>query len=618
VKKKNRPSKMRTKQMVFNVKLNAKIGGDAVSRRTVQDTARERFGALLFMAALVGFAGFAAEMLRRPLMWLLGVMPDDVFYYLHVARHLADSGLSTFDGETLTNGYHPGWMLLMTVLARVFAGRMALLQACLVTCFVLHALSSLLLVRALRPFTSGFWPWVGGAFWLLNPLPLRVASQGMEGTLYICALLIVFCVFNERIAPRLRAQGGQKTLPARDCILFGLSLGLAFWGRTEGLLLAAISLLYLAVAVSPGTKALSSARDALGGARAVARVWLLTGGSFVLCIAPWLMYSLLATGSLTQKSGAMKMLWAARDHAGVAAWQRVLGTLEFLRAWWLSVAPAILFNQPLGIAALSGCVAMSVLIALGVRQRRREEAQNGNAHSALMDHATATASTQGATAWCQMAAWLLPMFLLSGVVYGALFSDHRAWYWGQPGLVFFFLFFSGASLCWPRANEADARRRRLAEVGGICLVAYGAALCLAFAQNVPAVYRLQPGAYQSLGWLRQRVPPSSRVGAFNAGVPAYFTDIKIINLDGLMNNTVADRWRSSQFDGYLQEARIDYIADLQVSLDRARPFSRGKLPLQKVGYHAPSQRGLWRVRHIEQRYVAQPPQHTRPNVFSKR
>jgi hypothetical protein len=139
-----------------------------------------RRGPLFFGVAAAFYIGFCVVMLQRPLSWLLAVMPDDVFYYLHVARNLAQSGVSTFDGETLTNGYHPGWMLLMTVLAKFIAGRMELLHACLITGFVLHALASLGIVRVLRPFAGTLWAWVGGAFWLLNPLPLRVALQGWK------------------------------------------------------------------------------------------------------------------------------------------------------------------------------------------------------------------------------------------------------------------------------------------------------------------------------------------------------------------------------------------------------------------------------------------------------
>jgi len=44
---------------------------------------------------------------------------DDGYYYLSVAANLADLGRSTFDGLTLTNGYQPLWLLLLTGLAKL-------------------------------------------------------------------------------------------------------------------------------------------------------------------------------------------------------------------------------------------------------------------------------------------------------------------------------------------------------------------------------------------------------------------------------------------------------------------------------------------------------------------
>jgi hypothetical protein len=244
------------------------------------------------------------------------------------------------------------------------------------------------------------------------------------------------------------------------------------------------------------------------------------------------------------------------------------------------VAPIVLFNQAYSVVALAAAIVLFVLITVGVRTLRPMKTPND-------------VSDRPVTLWCQMAAWLLPMLLLSGSVYGLLFADHRAWYWGQPGLIFFVLFYGGAALCLRRAQWAQSSRAVSAV--GFGVLAYALVLCALFSRDVPAVYRLQPGAYESVEWLEKRVSPSARIGVFNAGVPAYFSNLKIINLDGLMNNTVADRWRAHRFGAYLQEAQIDYIADLEVSLDRARKFSDAPLPLRKEAYHAPSWRILWRV-----------------------
>lgn len=47
----------------------------------------------------------------------LALFQDDFFYYLAIARNMANGGASTFDFIGPTNGYHPLWMLVLTALA---------------------------------------------------------------------------------------------------------------------------------------------------------------------------------------------------------------------------------------------------------------------------------------------------------------------------------------------------------------------------------------------------------------------------------------------------------------------------------------------------------------------
>lgn len=55
------------------------------------------------------------ELLRHP--WMTFVR-DDFFYYLEIARRIAAGDGSTFNGIVRTNGYHPLWMVLLSVLVR--------------------------------------------------------------------------------------------------------------------------------------------------------------------------------------------------------------------------------------------------------------------------------------------------------------------------------------------------------------------------------------------------------------------------------------------------------------------------------------------------------------------
>jgi hypothetical protein len=66
------------------------------------------FIAVTITAVLTAAAPFLARSAK------LAYYQDDFFYYLQVARNLAEHHLSTFDGTTLTNGYHPLWLLVLT------------------------------------------------------------------------------------------------------------------------------------------------------------------------------------------------------------------------------------------------------------------------------------------------------------------------------------------------------------------------------------------------------------------------------------------------------------------------------------------------------------------------
>lgn len=53
----------------------------------------------------------------------LAYLADDFFYYARIAENFADSGSPTFDGITLTNGYHPLWLWLLAIVWKAFSAK---------------------------------------------------------------------------------------------------------------------------------------------------------------------------------------------------------------------------------------------------------------------------------------------------------------------------------------------------------------------------------------------------------------------------------------------------------------------------------------------------------------
>jgi hypothetical protein len=119
---------------------------------------------------------------------------DDAFYYFVVAQHIVHDGRSTFDGFTLTNGYHPLWMALLALQYKAL-GQSLLLTRCME--FLLGGAALLLTLLFVRLpnvilsilFTLGF-------FAILN----RVALNGMETALFVCCFGLFTYVSTSRLA----------------------------------------------------------------------------------------------------------------------------------------------------------------------------------------------------------------------------------------------------------------------------------------------------------------------------------------------------------------------------------------------------------------------------------
>ena len=63
---------------------------------------------------LVAFV-LGARLLTQWRLFGTPAIEDDAYYYTLIAQHLIENGASTFDGQALTNGYHPLWLLIVTV-----------------------------------------------------------------------------------------------------------------------------------------------------------------------------------------------------------------------------------------------------------------------------------------------------------------------------------------------------------------------------------------------------------------------------------------------------------------------------------------------------------------------
>jgi hypothetical protein len=125
---------------------------------------------------------------------------DDAFYYIVLAQHLVHMGKSTFDGLSLTNGYHPLWMLLLAAQYKL-AGESLLLTRAIEYGLGLGTLLAALGIARLRGVVLNL------AFTLgLYSLLSRFAFNGMETTLFAFCFAI-FTLYSRRSQGSARNAG---------------------------------------------------------------------------------------------------------------------------------------------------------------------------------------------------------------------------------------------------------------------------------------------------------------------------------------------------------------------------------------------------------------------------
>ena len=516
--------------------------------RTVR-TART-VGLLVTIAAIAVAGGLAVSMVTAPLERLIVIVPDDAFYYLQIARNLAATGRSTADGLSATNGYHPLWLAVLTPLAAVVSDRELLLRVAVGVSLILHFAASWLIGARVAQVAGRAWGRAASLCWLLNRVALVIALQAMESTLYVVLLLVALGV-HLRLAAMFKTG---KFPPRRELMIYGASLGLVILARTEGAIVAAAALAWLGVRLWRMSTSTATTTAAATTVRFHALVsWSICAMAAFVIVLPYPLFSLWQVGTIQQDSGMMKALWAG-DHFPDAASRvhNLLDTADYflrgtLRLMWYSLQPLVFTFVLLAIAAAFVIVQFS-------RPR-------GRAAIALR-------------------AAVVPAMIV-GVLFGFTLVDRQIWWMGLPWLAIFLTAMLGTvSLC--RAIPALRRRQRMVR---FAMVAASMLFLLALARsrNPLAPYPWQADVLHSQAQIEASIPRDQRIGCFNAGISLYFGDGRVVALDGLVSHDALGYWMDRRIDDYLRDARIRFVADEPLTLERALRFSRapGALRLEE-------------------------------------
>jgi len=464
------------------------------------------------------------------LIWLWPSSPyllcfDDAFYYFEIARNVAHGFGPTFDRIHPTNGFHPLWLNFCIPVYRLGFEGLTAVRMLLSMQFVLwlgacwiigHMYNTIVSPRLSATETPGHTSCEKGisrtvcvlfALIFCCPAFLKAYVNGLESAVYaVCYTMLLW--------QAVRVQGRFLAgTTRRQRLLLGATAALCFLARTDAVfLLLCLGCCCLIDAYPFKIKPLVQ----------LAEIFILPATVVLLF-----------------------MLWSYS--AFEIAWQ-VSGEVKQI--------PLTLYRT--GVLTVS--LAFSGMLAWFFKNPARFSDRNIPSSGAV-SRFPCVKNFIGSTWWFALFCCLLIIY------YTVMQAFPRPWYFGPVLLYGCIVFLLAVTDILSLARKEDLRRHNAAS--SLPRIQWILTVPLALCIIVLSLNKLDPRvvsmriANQNAGqWISDNLPRNAVLGSWDAGVIAYFTDQKIINLDGVVNSIEYARALKKGTAGMLLEKQgIAYLVN---------------------------------------------------------
>ena len=491
--------------------------------------------ALLFVYQGVRIARLPTE---NRVTW--NVVIDDGYYYLQVARNIARGHGATFDRVNKTSGFQPLWALMLTPVFWFTDDPGRGMAAMLVLAALLGGLAVLLLYIGLSRLVGIGAALVACTLVVSNPYFLQICQGGLETPALFVCLCGLFAFWAAR-SPAILA--GDR----RSCVLFGLLFGLTVLARTDvALILAPVGLAVLL----PG-----------GGSRLNRLLWIAAPGAALL--APYIAWNWITQGTPVPVSGLVKK-WVAETHQPTQQlwlqteqWRGVPRTLHLLVWPYKMPGPEAYARIPKQL--------LLAIVPLGVLALRLVWSRRARRNTAALVVGLAT------------------VLGVAGHGLYIFFVYRSAGHWNYHYFFAFSLLTTVALVAAPALLAADfgllinrlAGRRLAPGFAALCAalsllaVGYLAPRGLTSADERFSKLLRDPNEsfrkcrYDAAVYMSKHYPHDTAFGAWWAGTVGYFSDRRVVNLDGVINSRrYFERYlKKDQTHRYILDSPITRIAD---------------------------------------------------------
>jgi len=443
---------------------------------------------------------YSLQFTFHPTDLMISSMQDDTYYYLKIAQNITAGKSATFDGIHKTNGFHPLWLLVLTLLSAIPGlGQVGLIRIVL----VLQALLFLGSLTLIKKNAKEVFPPLLIATLLMIPMYPRffhIFHGGMESGLVIFLLLLILFLLPKIFSEIFSSKWHLYSL------LLGALLTALVLTRLDTFFLPAVILSYILIIdickhKSPTTASLGA---------------LLAGSVVVLGLLPFLTWNYTNFGTIATISSKMKVKWSLSGTTN-----QVLRMVTTYPEYFVGFAFAAI-----GI----------IIILLSKRYFNQEQRDR----------------------------FLIPitLFAISSLLF--LTFNFLFVKWGVFAYTFSFLLpvivLGTAMPLLILLKELKSKRGGMLIMKALFIIAAISTL----GTQTYSLSRREMGMtiriYETAIYARENTPEGAIFAMKDCGVFGYYSQRTTINLDGLVNDfEYQEHLRSGQLEEYIQKNNVDYF-----------------------------------------------------------
>lgn len=457
-----------------------------------------------------------------------GISSDDSYYYFRIAQNIANGNGSTFDLINKTNGYQPLVLLFLTFIYLLFPSNIfaPVIISQLILSVTATAAAYLTFVFVERISRNEYAALLSSILIFLNPVLIAINFKSLETNFYWLFILISILFYDQKIK-----NSGDSKLEFKY-LLFGLIIALAALSRLDGgFYILAFSIYILFLKKESFLKRF--------------KIALVTGLGFSIIFIPYLVFNYLNFDHFVPISGRAKVF---HNHSSVLSQVGDYWSFDFflyeIRRFVFPFNFDLFANRGFGvIEQITVYVVIAILIFVVVYFIK-----NG-----YLKKAFKIFSGYG----------FMPIFLLFHYSFYTLYFWEYRFYYFLPEIIFLIITISIVTGIWIKDKFVNSDQK----VFKVLIFAIAIIFLLGGIKIFTAQHE-QTLALKTAKWLKENLSNDEIIGSANSGILSYFTQFRIVNLDGMVNNDeLLNTYKSGvdEYIKYLQRKNIKYLVDYFLS-----------------------------------------------------